>query len=253
MASNHVQAVTTQQLSFSLKQWAYWQSAPIGYQQSWPRGTILPSDDSGGPDIQFLPMMQRRRLSPLAKAACAVAWRCQQSFGNMPGVFFSVHGESHYYLEMLQDMAKGEAVSPSRFSLCVHNAIAGLFSFQAQNTLPYVSLAGGCEGILGAFIEAAGLLLEAPQVMLVCYEQALPGEYQSYWPVMHKTRALALVLGRDTEPEPWKLHWLRTVGQPVTQSIRSDSVFADAVVSGQCSGSLQFANAEWSWALRRAE
>jgi hypothetical protein len=252
MQSNPAQPNTTQQLSFSLKQWAYWQSAPIAHQQGWPRGTILPSDDSGSPDIQFLPMMQRRRLSPLAKAACAVAWRCQQSFGNMPTVFFSVHGESHYYLEMLQDMAKGEAVSPSRFSLCVHNAIAGLFSFQAQNTLPYVSLAGGCEGILGAFMEARGLLLEAPQVMLICYEQVLPLEYQSYSLGTDKTWALALVLGHDTEAEPLKLQWLRTAGKPLTQSISSDSVFADAIVTGQYSGSMQFAHTAWSWELRSA-
>ena len=253
MTSKLVQTSASQSLSFSLKQWCYWQSASSNQKSGWPNGETIASDSHGDPDIQFLPMMQRRRLSPLAKAACAVAWRAQHGFGNLPTVFYSVHGESHYYLQMLQDMAKGEAVSPSRFSLCVHNAIAGLFSFQAQNTLPYLALAGGYEGILGAFIEAAGLLLENPIVMLVCYEQALPTEFQAYNPGIDKTWSLALVLGRETDPGPWKLHWQRTINPSNSPSNLADTVFATAVVDGQYSGSLQFAQAKWSWALCRAE
>lgn len=250
MQANLAQTKNALQLTFNLQQWCFWQSEPIASQQGWPLGTVLPSD-FGSPDVQFLPMMQRRRLSPLAKAACAVAWRCRQLYGNLPTVFYSVHGESRFYLDMLRDMAKGEAVSPSRFSLCVHNAIAGLFSFQSQNTQPYVSLAGGSEGMMGAFIEIGGLLLETPQVMLVCYEQALPVEYQNYWPLMDKTWALALVLSRNSEANSCRLHWRRSAKQAV-QPIDSDLALAHAIVKGQYHGCLQFPAAEWTWELQNA-
>ncbi len=88
-------------------------------------------------------MMQSRRLSPLAGAVSAVAWHSRQQCGDMPAVYFSNHGESQYYFEMLQGIAQGDDVSPSRFSLSVHNAIAGLSSFHSASYLPYVCLAGG--------------------------------------------------------------------------------------------------------------
>jgi hypothetical protein len=145
-------------------------------------------------------MMQSRRLSPLARAASAVANYCRQKFGDMPSVFFSNHGESQYYFEMLHGMAGGEDVSPSRFSLCVHNAIAGMSSIQSTSLLPYVSLAGGTEGIFTAFLEAGGLLLETPKVLVVWYEQPLPDAYRANLATSDTTWALAMVLTGAGEP-----------------------------------------------------
>lgn len=195
----------------------------------------------------FLPMMQRRRLSPLARAACAVAWHGRQAAGDMPTIFFSRHGESQYYFEMLQGMAAGEPVSPARFSLCVHNAIAGLFSYQSQSFLPYVSLAGGTEGLFAAFIEAAGQLQEVPQVMLVCYEQPLPPVYQNYVASPGLTWALAMVLGRaELTGLCLRLSRERSTGacsrQPALDFVR-------AIVSGRRNGMTALERSAWHWSL----
>ena len=166
---------------------------PFG--EFWPGGEVLPCN-GGRADVAFLPMMQSRRLSPLARAVSAVAWHSRQQCGDMPSVFFSSHGESQYYFEMLQVLAGGEDVSPSRFSLCVHNAIAGLASFHSASYLPYVSLAGGTEGMFAAFLEAGGILLETSKVLVVWYEQALPDAYRAYLATSETTFALAMVLTR---------------------------------------------------------
>ena len=207
--------------------------------------------DGGSADVSFLPMMQRRRLSPLARAACAVAWHCRERAGDMPTVFFTNHGESQYYFEMLQDMAAGEAVSPSRFSLCVHNAIAGLYSLQTGSVLPYVSLAGGTEGLFGAFIEASGLLLEVPQVLVVCYEQPLPQVYQAYLTVEKKTWALAMVLARPGTSG----YCLRLAREANTGSKSLDQQQTDliqTIISGRRSGFQQLEKSIWHWSLNGA-
>lgn len=180
-------------LEFDLKRWCYWQSSALIDPPPLPNGEVLPSND-GHADVSFLPMMQRRRLSPMAKAACAVAWHCRQHCGDMPTVFYSQHGESQHYFAMMEDMASNEPISPSRFSLSVHNAIAGQFSIYSGSTQPYVCLAGGPNGLYGGFLEAAGLLLNTAQVMLVCYDQPLPTAYHRYLPGDQAVWAMAMVL-----------------------------------------------------------
>jgi hypothetical protein len=186
-------------LCFTLQHWCLWQSEEPSPGVRWPGGEVLPYNGDSA-EVGFLPMMQSRRLSPLARAAIAVASHCRQKSGDMPSVFFSNHGEGQYYFEMLQEIAGSEDVSPSRFSLCVHNAIAGLSSFHSSSFQPYVSLAGGTEGMFAAFLEAGGMLMETPKVLVVWYEQPLPDAYRAYLATSETTWALAMVLTKAGEP-----------------------------------------------------
>lgn len=238
-------------LSFTLKHWCLWQSSETTSTNYWPGGEVLAYND-GSADVGFLPMMQRRRLSPLAKAACAVAWRSRMTEGEMPTVFYSAHGESRYYFEMLSDMAAGEAVSPSRFSLSVHNAIAGQFSLHSESQLPYVALAGGSEGLFAGFLEAAGLLLEVPKVMLVCYEQPLPEAYSHYVGSPANTWALAMVLAKAGEPgQP-----LQLVREPCDDSedlADEPTELLRHILAGRRHGSQRLDHARWSWSLAEGQ
>lgn len=237
------------ELCFSLKHWCLWQSAQVSTQNCWPGGEVLPSNN-GSADVGFLPMMQRRRLSPLARAACAVAWNCRQTVGDIPTIFFSRHGESQYYFEMLQAMAANEPVSPARFSLCVHNAIAGLFSFQSQSFLPYVSLAGGTEDLFAAFIEAAGQLLDVPQVMLVCYDQPLPPLYQNYVSSSPVTWALAMVLSRS-DISGCRLRFKREAFHGSCLPEQSADL-VQAMIDGRHQGHTALERSVWYWSLEDA-
>ncbi len=235
---------------FTLRHWCLWQSKETPADGCWPGGEVLPCN-SGSAEVGFLPMMQRRRLSPLARAASAVAWRCRQEGGDMPSVFFSSHGESQYYFEMLEGLAAGEEVSPSRFSLCVHNAIAGLSSFHSASFLPYVSLAGGTEGMFAAFLEAAGCLLETPKVLLVCYGQPLPEAYRAYLATPETTWALGMVLERDDSPG-LKLRFAR---RPATGSILLEGdgqSLIRAILEGRRSAQCRLEQSIWRWSLDNA-
>lgn len=224
-----------------------WQSASAEPVEPWPGGRLLPNS-KGAAEVGFLPLMQRRRLSPLAKAACAVAWDCWREAGEMPVVLHSNHGESGYYFEILEDLAAGESVSPSRFSLSVHNAIGGLFSLQTGSQKPYLSLAGGNEDLFAAFIEAAGLLLQVPKVLVVCYEQSLPAAYQPYHPTPATTWALALVLARWEDFGP-RLRLRREPSAEAPAAEPSRLSLPQAVAAGRRSGYSQLRRSVWHWCL----
>lgn len=237
-------------LGFSLEQWCLWQSWEAPSEGAWPCGERLPYA-GGNADVGFLPMMQRRRLSPLARAAVAVAWRCRDGQADLPSVFFSRHGESQHYFEMLADLADGQDISPSRFSLCVHNAIAGLFSLLGDNASPYVALAGGTEGLFAVFLEAHGLLAESQQVLAVWYEQALPDAYRAYTASPEGTWALAMRLGRAGGAGP-QLNLTRT---PTADASSVDSLcpgLAQAILAGTRQSECCVGRAVWHWSLDHA-
>jgi hypothetical protein len=234
-------------LNFTLQHWCLWQSEEPYPGVRWPGGEVLPCN-GGNADVSFLPMMQSRRLSPLARAASAVAWHCRQKFGDMPSVFFSNHGESQYYFEMLDELAAGEDVSPSRFSLCVHNAIAGLSSFHSTSFLPYVSLAGGTEGMFAAFLEAGGMLMETPKVLVVWYDQPLPDAYRAKVATSKSTWALAMVLSGADEPG-FQLQLTRKPNnnQPVSEDNALSLI--QAILENRRHSICRLERSIWQWSL----
>ena len=234
-------------LCFTLQHWCLWQSEETHLGDHWPGGEVLPYN-GGSADVGFLPMMQSRRLSPLARAACAVANHCRQKSGDMPSVFFSSHGESQYYLEMLDGIAAREDVSPSRFSLCVHNAIAGLSSFHSTSFQPYVSLSGGTEGMFAAFLEAAGMLLEVPKVLVVWYEQPLPEAYRAYLATSETTWALAMVLSRAGNPGH-QLRLVRGPGKGLSTAEDSLGSLVQAILENRRSSLCHPDRSIWQWSL----
>jgi hypothetical protein len=128
-----------------------------------------------------VPKILQRRLSPLARAVFNAAEGCIDSDKTLPIVFSSAHGEVNKSLEMLKSMQKGEEVSPTAFSLSVHNAISGLFSMAYGNHQEITVIAPGQDGIAPAFIEALGLLQErrADEVLIVFYDEPLSDFYPS--------------------------------------------------------------------------
>jgi hypothetical protein len=140
----------------------------------WSQGQVAPSGE-GQPDLPHIKPMLRRRLSPLARAAFHAADSCMGQIDNPACVFSSTYGQPEQTLQLLQTLAREEPLSPTAFSLSVHNAVAGLFSIIHKLTGPSLTVSAGSEGIGAAFLEAAGLLAEGESnVLVVCFEAALP-------------------------------------------------------------------------------
>jgi hypothetical protein len=125
-----------------------------------------------------VPKMLQRRLTPLARAVFAVADVCIPTGETLPVVFSSAHGELGKSLMMLQAIQAGEELSPTAFSLSVHNAIAGLFSIAYRNHQEITVIASGQEGIVPAFIDALGILHEgAAAVLVILYDEPVANFY----------------------------------------------------------------------------
>jgi len=170
-------------LTFSIAQWQGWTS---GMQDTsswlhWAEHPYCPVGEPSPPRLEFLPPMQRRRLSPLARAAFECAWPVAHDHPPMPLVFASRHGETTRNFGLLQALAAGEALSPTAFGLSVHNAIAALYSIARGHRGNYLALAAGQATVETACLEAAGLLADgAREVRVVVYESRLPEIYATF-------------------------------------------------------------------------
>jgi hypothetical protein len=157
---------------FVLRDWSAWAPGMNGIDdwKDWYAGQRSIQQDKAVVS-DSVPKMLQRRLSPLARAVFNASDKCLEPGKPLPTVFSSAHGEVCKSLEMLKTIQAGEEISPTAFSLSVHNAIAGLFSIAYANSLESTVIAPGLEGIAPAFIEALGILQEqsADEVLLILY------------------------------------------------------------------------------------
>ncbi len=157
-----------------------------------------------------IPGMLRRRLTPLARTVFSAIHHCGlDKPDRLPMVFSSNHGELAKSFHMMEQLQAGEEISPTHFSLSVHNAIAGLFSMAFQNQQECSVIAPGMEGMAAGFIEAAGLLQEGhDEILLVFYDEPLVDFYPTApFRLSAAEMALALRLGLQGEGKKITLSW----------------------------------------------
>jgi hypothetical protein len=118
----------------------------------------------------------------------------------MPVVYASQHGETTRGFDLLQCLARDEPLSPTSFSLSVHNAIAGMWSILRKETTESAALSVEGDGLESAIAEAC-LLLRAghAQVMVVLAEEKPPQEYTPWIGDVPFSYALALVVAQGRQ------------------------------------------------------
>jgi hypothetical protein len=161
---------------FSIARHAAWAPGATSAEQweAWAREPWALAGD-GEPKVSAMPAMLRRRAGFLGRMALEVAYQCIGERDDVPVVFCSRHGEVARAVALLEDLARGEPLSPTAFGLAVHNASAGLFSIARANRANPVALAGGPATLEYAVIEACGMLADgAPMVLLVACDEPLP-------------------------------------------------------------------------------
>lgn len=181
--------------------WDAWLAAP-----AWP----LPANEAVAP-LAEVPAMTRRRIDPLGRAALQVAWWAQGEAPTGPVVFASRWGEIARSVALLKQLAAGEALSPTTFSLSVHNASSAVYSIARGDTANYSAVSAGPASAAAGVCEALGLLADgAPQVLVVSVESELPEPYQAFekhpgplraWAALLETADQGLRL-RPLPPEP---------------------------------------------------
>ncbi|WP_028695683.1 beta-ketoacyl synthase chain length factor [Pseudomonas cremoricolorata] len=192
-------------ITFDISQWRAW--AP-GLQtpdqwQRWAVGETVSAEADAAPDVSFLPALQRRRLSHLARMAFAVGWPLAEGLQALPLVFVSRHGETPRTFSILCELAEGQPLSPTQFSLSVHNAVIGLWSIMRGETSEMTALAAAGDGFEQGLLEAAGLLHDgAAAVLLIVAEEQPPEAYRPRIDDVPFAYALGLLI---TPGEQWQL------------------------------------------------
>ncbi|MEO6172228.1 MAG: beta-ketoacyl synthase chain length factor [Arenimonas sp.] len=170
-------------IHFTIEDWAAY--APGLYDQlswkAWAQDSFLPVGVDV-PALSEMPSMQRRRLERVGRMALQVAYWCQSvELADIPLVFASRHGDIQRTYEMLEVLARKEALSPTNFGLSIHNAIVAQYSIARQLKQNYLAVAAGKSTAEAAIIEALGLLSDgAEEVLVVMYDGLLPEAYQEF-------------------------------------------------------------------------
>ncbi|MGS0743854.1 beta-ketoacyl synthase chain length factor [Glaciimonas sp. GG7] len=164
---------------------------------AWARRPFLIEGMIDAP-VVAMPAMLRRRAGFIGKMALEVAYRCLEKSPEernaVPSVFSSRHGECVRSVALLQDLVQEVPLSPTAFSLSVHNATAGLLSIARQDQANHSALSAGDSGVEHAVIEACGLLADgADKVLLVVYDGLLPDAFCAF---------------QDCEDQPFAWAWL---------------------------------------------
>jgi hypothetical protein len=224
-------------LRLTIDQWAFWSpmgSDPLDWQASKSPGSdkLQPKDVSGN----LIPMMHRRRMSTVCKTGVQVALKINSDVTIDYAIFCSQHGEVERSELLIDQLTKNSELSPTDFSLSVHNTTAGLYTIIKKSSIPSTSIASGVSSFASGWIEAEAYLNEnrAGRVLLVNHDGSVPDSYQDYLYCDQNTFAFALLIrladGKNgaalaikptTEPEdvaigPEFLRWWLSMQQRVT-------------------------------------
>jgi hypothetical protein len=199
-------------MNFIIDQWRAWAPSLESDEawQTWSRDPVRVTDSNEQPACDFLPAMQRRRLSRLARMTLHVAWPLCSEDEQLPFVFASHHGETPRTYALLSEVADQQPLSPTQFGLSVHNAIAGQWSILRGQRGESVAIAGEADTFEHAMVEAAALLSDgAPSVLVVVAEEYPPEPYRDWIDDVPFSYALALRvrgIGAEHDAHAGK-HW----------------------------------------------
>ena len=189
------------------------------------------------PKLEFVPAMQRRRLSPFAKIALytaenalsAASTLAETSASEAPEletskletsklemselemseqlaqidiVFSSRHGDLHKTSALLTDLAAEQDISPTAFSTSVHNAVPGLYSILKHNKQAINAISAGKDSFFYAFVDAYARLKSgrANKLLIVHVDRELPELYAQFQDEQQVDHAVAMVVTLTPTP-----------------------------------------------------
>lgn len=166
--------------------------------QRWLKHPEALPESLGKVSLEKIPPMLRRRFGTLGKCAMAAALQILKEDDAIPGIFSSRHGDTALTLSLLEEMGRDEPMSPTGFSLAVHNAVSGLYSIARKDTSMVTSLAAMEGLVLHTLLEAVGQLRVSDRVLCVIYDIPLPTLYRRYCTASDFPYAIALIISRQS-------------------------------------------------------
>lgn len=157
--------------------------------------------DDFAPKLAFLPPMKRRRLSESARLFFESAWELTADEPNLPVVYASKNSEISRSFALWQSLLQEGDVSPTSFSLSVHNALIGQWSELRQVKSEMTAITAQQDNLETALLEAYLLLNEGhSKVLVVVAESPLAAEYNAQ-PIERQpfSYALAMVVEKGSQ------------------------------------------------------
>lgn len=193
---NHTAACS---FSFNIRDWRICgdRFADAAQWRAWADGET--AMESYKPTLAFLPPMQRRRLSLLARLVFDVAWDLLSENEPCPLVYLSHDGEINRSFALWLDLLRGQEMSPTSFGLSVHNAVAGQWSMFRADMSEHTALAADSGSLENALAEACSWLGESERVLLIAADEPLATDYAVRAVRAPSAYALAMVLERGSD------------------------------------------------------
>ncbi len=202
------------------------------------------------PSPKSIPAMLRRRLSPLGKLALSCFEQLPENQANS-AVFCSEHGEVERTVSLLSGIARGDDMSPSNFSVSVHNAIAGIYSIAHKYHGAINAICAGPNSLFATLIEAYGLIQSGhEQVACLVYDEPLPDIYPRSHCLGREALAISFLLSKaESGTEAFEL-----LGEPNTSNEEESSNFPGEKLIGfllSPDTPLSYRSNSHLWTLRR--
>ena len=193
--------VTDNTGNFGIARWQAWApgiTEPAAWSSWLPEGRC--TEPEALPDVSYLPSLLRRRLDRCGRMALSTAWPCAEGLESVQSVFASRHGALGRTVELLIALSRAETLSPTSFSLSVHNSTVGLFSIARTDRSAATAMAAGEDSLGMSLLEGANLIAAGASHVLVCYaDDKLPAPYAGIeQDSSHHPFAISLLL---TQPE----------------------------------------------------
>ena len=186
------------QFSFSIKQWKIVCDKSLS-EADWLKGNAhwlanQENFEDFTPKLAFLPALKRRRLSHSARLFFEAAWDLVTENPDIPVVYASANSEMERNFALWHSLLREGDVSPTSFSLSVHNALVGQWSELRQVKSETTSLMANGGNLEIALLEAYLQLNEGvEQVLVIIAETPLSSMYNAV-PVHRSPWGYALAL-----------------------------------------------------------
>ncbi|WP_439256788.1 beta-ketoacyl synthase chain length factor [Lonepinella sp. BR2271] len=164
-----------------------WQLDEMAFLQDAKQWPVSP------PKLDFLPPLKRRRLSESARLFFSACWELTPNAPHFPVVYASLNSEMNRSFALWQSLLTEGDISPTSFSLSVHNALIGQWSEMRQVKQECTAIAAQ-DNLEMALLEAYLMLNDgAEKVLVVVVETPLKQEYDVA-PIRRPPFAYALAL-----------------------------------------------------------
>lgn len=210
-----------------------------------PKGPLTPA-------LQAIPAATRRRLSSYAKVLLTAVYDVLESGipeHQIPVVLASRHGDLRRTIDLLNELVKGEPLSPTQFCLSVNNAVLGQLSVITDNQQAMTTVGAGEDSFASAWLEGILQLQTNSHILIVYADEQPPEPYTPHCSSPSLGMAFAALLSQEATPASRHVSFHRTAHQSESTNDVVDIVRAlhQSLSQGKGQVNMQTQSTQWRW------